>query len=153
MENSTWASGRRDVSWCRSERVQKPQNWNLPHFTSDAGGLSGAGGGKEPAEGVCGHQSLTAWLSCCLESWKGGIIIWICLLSQTHGTRKSLTWEKVLSASTYISYLAQKTAKKSTLWAQLDGMRLNRHLVLIANHHLYNHSDLLPPCITCFLVL
>lgn len=70
--------------------LRKPQNWNLPHFTSDVSGLSGGGGGKEPAEGACGHQSHTACLSCCLESWKGEIIICICLLSQTYGTRKSL---------------------------------------------------------------
>lgn len=90
MENSTWAAGRHDVSCCRSERAQKTQNWNLPHFTSDVSGLRGGGGGKEPAEGACGHQSHTACLSCCLESWKGEIIICICLLSQTYGTRKSL---------------------------------------------------------------
>lgn len=129
--------------------LKNPQNWNLPHFTSDAGGPSGGGGGKEPAGGACGHQPLTAQLSGCLESWKGEVIIWISLLSQTYVTRKSLTWEKVLSASTYISYLAQKAAKKSTLWALLNGMRLSTHL----SRHLLptiNHSDLLPPCITCF---
>lgn len=103
--------------------LKKPQNWNLPHFTSDAGGLSrGVGGGKEPAEGECGHQPLTARLSCCLESWTGEIIIWMCLLSHTYGTRKSLTWEKVPSASTYISYLAQKTEEEPTelSWMEWD---------------------------------
>lgn len=102
-----------------------------------------------------GRKSVWARLCCCPGSWKGEILIWIYILSQTYGTKKSLTWEKMLSAPTYTSYSAQKAVRRAlswTLWVPLDSMRLSIYLVLITDHHLYNHSDLLPPSTSCFLV-
>lgn len=124
MENSTWAAGRHDVSCCRSERAQKtpelkPATFYLWCLRAERGRR------RQGASRRSVWAPVTHCLSLLLprELERRNYHLHLPFVPDIWH-QEITTWEKVLSASTYISYLAQKAAKKSTpsCWMAWDSV-------------------------------